>query len=280
MRNSARPTSREELRGFLKKAQSAGQSVFPCGQGSRLKRFLPKAKPDLWLSCSELKEILWVDPADQTCCVEAGLSLDALQKTLASFHLQLDVLDPNASSGSLGGLFMSRERSLTEKYSGPTRDQVLGASWMMADGSEIQSGARVVKSVAGYDVTRLLLGSRGRLAICLDLTLRLRPIRPETHWVVAPKGAFSRPEHRDMQLEFAIPHPELPGWFCYRVQHPQTYAKAASAQDAAVCEKALATYLQEVSLGKHDTPLPEDSPWLLQIAEACAPGAPYFGERR
>ena len=280
MRNSARPTSREELRSFLLKAQSAGQSVLPCGQGTRLKRFLPKAKPDLWLSCSNLNQILWIDPQDQTCCVEAGLSLDALQKALAPFHLQLDVEAANAGTGSLGGLFMSRERSLTERYSGPLRDQVLGASWMMADGSEVKSGARVVKSVAGYDVTRLLLGSRGRLAICLDLTLRLRPLRPETHWVVAPRNAFSEPEHADMQLEFKLPHPEMPGWFCYRVQHPQTYAAAAHAQDAELCEQTFHAFLQEVSTGKHDAPLPQDSPWLNEIAEACAPGVPHFGERR
>ncbi|MDA0666383.1 MAG: FAD-binding oxidoreductase [Planctomycetota bacterium] len=275
-----RPTSREELRSFLHKAQVAGKSVLPCGQGTRLERFLPQADPDVWLSCAELKKILWIDAEDQTCCVEAGLSLDALQKALASFHLQLDVLAPNASSGSLGGLFMSRERSLTEKYSGPTRDQVLGASWMMADGNTVQSGARVVKSVAGYDVTRLLLGSRGRLAICLDLTLRLRPLRPDTLWVVAPKDAFHGPEHGSMQLEFGLPHPELPGWCCFRLQHPQTHAKPASARDTVVCEQTLATYLQDVSLGKLDTRLPSDSPWLNEIAEACAPGAPHFGERR
>ena len=279
MRNLVRPDSREELKSFLRKAHGSGESVLPCGQGSRLHRFLPGASPNVWLSVSELKKILWIDAEDQTCCVEAGLSLTELQNALAPLHLQLDIVAAHASSGSLGGLFMSRERSLSENYSGPTRDQVLGASWMMADGTEIKSGARVVKSVAGYDVTRLLLGSRGRLAICLDLTLRLRPLRPETLWAILPKNAFAGPPQEGLQVELKLPHPEMPGWFCCRLPHPQTLAKPVSGSDLKLCEETLSGYLEEIAKGKHDAPLPADSPWLGEIAEACAPGAPHFGVR-
>lgn len=278
MPNKLRPDSRKELRKLLLDAQEQGQSVLPCGQGTRLQRNLPKANPDLWLSASGLQKVLWIDAEDQTCCVEAGISLHELQKTLAPFHLQLDVVAANARTGTLGGLFMSRERSLTEASSGPMRDQVLGATWMMADGEEVKSGARVVKSVAGYDVTRLLLGSRGRLAICLDLTLRLRPLRPDTIWVTGNHTELLE-KSQGQQWEFQIPHFSEADQICGRLQHPQLHATRAQSKKLAECEASLEAFLEEIALGKHDSPLPPDSPWLAEIAEACAPGAPHFGAR-
>ena len=279
MPNFMRPDSRQELQSFLSKAQDSGQSILPCGQGTRLKRNLPAANPDVWLSCSALQEILWIDAEDQTCCVEAGISLHALQQALAPFHLQLDVVAANARTGTLGGLFMAREESLIAGRSGPLRDHVLGATWMMADGSEVRSGARVVKSVAGYDVTRLLLGSRGRLAICLDLTLRLRPLRPGTVWITGLSTELHA-KSQGQSWEFQIPHLSHTDWICCRLPHLQTDAVPATGEQLAECEAALELYLQEIAAGKHDSPLPPDSPWLAEIAEACAPGAPHYGARR
>jgi len=274
------PDSREAMRSLLLKAQGLGQAVMPCGQGTRLQRFLPHATPDVWLSASNLQEMIWLDVEDQTCCVEAGMSLHALQKALAPFHLQLDIVAPGAQLGTLGGLFMSREPSLSEGLCGPTRDHVLGATWMMANGAILKSGARVVKSVAGYDVTRLLLGSRGRLAICLDLTLRLRPLRPDSFWMVLNKRDLEAPAMRTLTWELCIPHPQNPEQLCLYLQHAQR--NSIPAQDAEVksCKMARDNYLRAIEQGKHDSPLPSDSPWLSDIAEACAPGAPHFGERR
>ena len=274
------PESREEMRSLLLKAQGLGQTVLPCGQGTRLQRFLPQAAPDVWLSASNLKEMIWLDVEDQTCCVEAGMSLHALQEALAPFHLQLDIVAPGAQLGTLGGLFMSRERSLSEGLCGPTRDHVLGATWMMANGDILKSGARVVKSVAGYDVTRLLLGSRGRLAICLDLTLRLRPLRPDSFWMVVNKRDLEAPDMRTLTWELSIPHPQNPEQCCLLVQHAQRGSIPAQDAEVNLCQVAMEDYLRDFEQGKHDCQLPPDSPWLSEIAEACAPGAPHFGDRR
>ena len=100
------------------------------------------------------------------------------------------MLAPGASEGTLGGLFLSQEVNLLQAAYGPARDQVLGARWLLADGTAIRTGARVVKSVAGYDLTRLLLGSEGRLAVCLSLTLRLRPRPARLHWRRLPYAAW------------------------------------------------------------------------------------------
>lgn len=278
MHKLVRPDSREEMRRLLLQAHGLGRSVLPCGNGTRLHRFLPNADPDVWLSTSHLDQMVWLDAEDQTCCVEAGMSMQTLQEVLAPLHLQLDIVAPGAQLGTLGGLFMSRERSLSEELCGPTRDHVLGATWMMADGSILKSGARVVKSVAGYDVSRLLLGSRGRLAICLDLTLRLRPLRPDSFWMVVDQRDLMNPDLRSLTWDLCIPHPQQPENLCLFLQHAQVHSIASQGAEVELCEVALRDYLHDAEQGKHDLSLPADSPWLSEIAEACAPGAAHFGE--
>ena len=187
------PDSVAALADALRAAQADGVTVLPRGRGSRLLRHAPTAAPARWLSTAALQGVRWIDVADQTCEVEAGLAPAALEALLAPHRLTLGVLAPCAGAGTLGGLFLSGELSLLHAACGPPRDQVLGGEWLLADGSRIRSGARVVKSVAGYDLTRLLLGSRGRLAVCTALTLRLRPLpRRVDWWQCADPQAWSR----------------------------------------------------------------------------------------
>ena len=265
---------------ILQEAQRDRKSVLPCGNGTRLQRFLPEADPDRWLSVAGMQEMVWLDAEDQTCAVEAGMSPAKLQELLAPHALQVDALCPNMEHGTLGGIFMSRERSLLAAGCGPLRDQVLGATWLMADGSIVESGARVVKSVAGYDVTRLFLGSRGRLAICLDLTLRLRPKAPARRWFTLERQAWLQRDPTFPEPRLAIPSLDAADkvLLAYTGFVPQ--AGRLEILDAASAEATLATYLQRVGEGVLDPPLPPDSPWLHQLAEACAPGAPHFGGAR
>ena len=178
----------EEAADALRSAQSDDLALLPCGRRSRVARHAPRAQPDAWLSLAGMTAIRSIDPQDQTCEVEAGLSPGALDAALAEHGLQLGVAAPCADRGTLGGLFLAPDVSLLSAQHGPPRDQVLGAEWLLADGSRVRSGARVVKSVAGYDVTRLLLGSRGRLAVCVSLILRLRPRPREEHWYRCAPG--------------------------------------------------------------------------------------------
>lgn len=169
---------RTEMADALRDAQADGARVRPVGHGTR--RWLhPEAVPDRAISTAALDQVRWIDPDDRTCCVEAGVRLDALDAALAQHGLMLGLDDGGDGRGSIGGALLGGAPSLCAAACGLPRDQVLGGTWLLADGSEVRTGARVVKSVAGYDVTRLFVGSRGRLALCLDLTLRLRP-RPAT----------------------------------------------------------------------------------------------------
>lgn len=171
-----------ELQALLQECRIKEESVLPIGRGSRLARVSPSEKVDCYLSSAQRKAILRLDKEDQTCEVEAGISPQELNDHLHQHHLGLGLFAPCHTEGTLGGLFMSPDHSLWQHIWGPARDQVLGAQWMLADGSIVRSGARVVKSVAGYDVTRLFLGSRGHLALCLSLILRLRPLAKPGIW--------------------------------------------------------------------------------------------------
>ncbi|HEX9793492.1 MAG TPA: FAD-binding oxidoreductase, partial [Planctomycetota bacterium] len=176
------PADAEAAADLLATARAEGRCVLPRGRGTRVARHSPESAPDLWLSSSQWRTIHALSPDDQTCEVDAGLAPSVLEAALAPHGLELAVNAPGPAAGTLGGLFLAPDLSLLQAAWGPPRDQVLGARWLLADGSVVNTGARVVKSVAGYDVTRLFLGSRGRLACCLRLILRLRPRPRAARW--------------------------------------------------------------------------------------------------
>lgn len=263
---------------FLRECHLSGFSVMPCGRRSRLPRVLPEAAPDRWLSLRRLDSVLWLDAADQTCEVEAGMSPADLQLHLDAVGLELPVLCPSHEEGTLGGLFQSPETSLLEDSCGPARDFVLGGTWLLADGTQVRTGARVVKSVAGYDVTRLLLGSRGRLAILLSLILKLRPKPKQLHWVrgpvdqTAPADRPTATEWPRPRLQFLDPADDR-HWLQFADCKP--HHKDLQPADSVQAEQRLREHLR-----RQDCRLPQPSPWLADVARACAPGAPRFGERR
>ncbi len=207
------PQTAQEATQAVLQAAADGQRIQVLGSGSRpwLRDGLPRsgtstastASADAILRLDRLDQVLWIDPEDRTCCVEAGIGLAALDAALAEHDLMLPIFD--ASHGTLGGSLLGGAPSLLASAWGLPRDQVLGASWLLPDGRVVKSGSRVVKSVAGYDVTRLFLGSRGQLAACLNLTVRLRP-RPSA-WasLVDPDAVPEQPLPRGLWLAVDLP---------------------------------------------------------------------------
>lgn len=221
-----RPSDLDEARELLREGAAAGLSQRPCGKGSRLRRHVPAAAPRRWLSFAAFDRILELDPDEQICVVEAGTPPAVLDAAAGRHGLELGVRSPMAREGTLGGLFLAPEVSLASAVHGPPRDQVLGARWLLADGSVVRSGARVVKSVAGYDLTRLLLGSRGRLAACLELTLRLRPRPRAPHWFrfearpESLRDLLAGPSGRDRYAIRILRGGEVQDWLCCEGEDP------------------------------------------------------------
>lgn len=302
----------EQARAVQREAAARGASLLPCGRRSRLLRHEPGARPDLWLEMHAMRGLVWLDPADQTCEVGAGTAPAELARELAPHGLMLGADAPCAETGSLGGLFLAPDMSLLHRAAGPPRDQVLGGSWLLADGSLVRTGARVVKSVAGYDLTRLFLGSRGRLAACVTLVLRLQP-QPRDHrcFRVADPQALRAANLPDPDWFFqADASSAMASWQGFAPRH-ETLQPCSEEEFHAARARCLAAFaacptrvahaeapshrprgpfdwnaLQEgaaadavLPAGASRVPLLNASPWLAKIAAACAPSAVPYGCR-
>ena len=141
-----------------------------CGGGSR-QRSLPPLPPDAArLSLQKLDRIERLEPDDLTCSVQAGVPRAALDDALRPHQLELAC----AGGGSLGGLFASDPIGPLSPGGPSPRSLLLGLDAVLGSGQQFKSGARVVKSVAGFDLHKLFVGSRGKLFAATTLHLKLR----------------------------------------------------------------------------------------------------------
>ena len=129
------------------------------------------------LTTEGLDRILEHEAGDLTCTVEAGVRLSALQAALAA-HGQRLSLDPPGDP-TVGALLAENLSGPLRHRFGAARDLVLGVTLVLADGTIASAGGKVVKNVAGYDLARLVCGSRGTLALIARASFRLHP-RPRS----------------------------------------------------------------------------------------------------
>ncbi len=126
------------------------------------------------LTTDGLDRILEHEAGDLTCTVEAGVRLSTLQEALAE-HGQRLSLDPPGNP-TIGALLARNVSGPLRHRFGAPRDLVLGVTLVLADGTVASAGCKVVKNVAGYDLARLVCGSRGLLALIARISLRLHPL--------------------------------------------------------------------------------------------------------
>lgn len=166
----------------VRNARASGHSLTIAGRGSKDWLAAPDAQT---LDASGAVGIIDYDPTELVVTVRAGTPLSELRAVLAE-RGQMLACEPvdvkgNSSVGGAVALGWSGPRSF---YAGTLRDFVLGATLVNGLGEYLRFGGRVMKNVAGYDVSRLLVGSRGRLGIIVELSLKVLPL-PQSECVLA-----------------------------------------------------------------------------------------------
>jgi glycolate oxidase len=139
----------------------------------------------LVVSFSRMRSVLEIDTANHVAIVQPGLTLAELDDATAAHGLVFPVF-PGTNAASLGGNVATNAGGMRAVKYGVTRNQVLGVEAVTGTGEVIRSGGRYVKATTGYDLTQLVVGSEGTLALVTEATLRLHPRLTDTASLLAP----------------------------------------------------------------------------------------------
>ena len=177
------PGSVEEVSDVMKLAAREGLAVAPRGGGTKMHIGDPPRRLDLIVSTARMNEVLEHTPGDQIVRLQAGVKLEDLQEYVSSSD-QMLAIDPPESGATVGGLVAANSSGPRRYRYGTIRDLIIGITVVLHDGTVAKAGGKVVKNVAGYDLSKLFTGSLGTLGIIATANFRLHP-RPEASRTVA-----------------------------------------------------------------------------------------------
>ena len=181
------PGSIAEVCEVMKLASSERWAVVPAGAMTWLDAGQPLNGINVIVSTQKLSRIIEHEPADLVAITEAGVTLKAFNDALAEKGQWLPVDPPDAENGgaTIGGVVATGLGGAQQFGYGAPRRHVIGMKVVLADGSLIKVGGRVVKNVAGYDLCKLFTGSYGTLGVIVEVNFKLRPLPFETRTILA-----------------------------------------------------------------------------------------------
>ena len=166
--------STEEVALAVRLCAEHGVPIIPYGVGSSVEGHVLAPGGGISLDLSGMNRVIAIHAEDGDAVVEAGVTRKQLNDALKGTGLFFPI-DPGADA-TLGGMAATRASGTNAVRYGTMKDNVLATTTVLADGRIMKTGGRARKSSAGYDLTRLLVGSEGTLGIMSELTVRLYPI--------------------------------------------------------------------------------------------------------
>jgi glycolate oxidase len=179
------PSSSEQVSGILRVAHERRVSVTARGSGTGLSGGAIARSDGILVSFERMDRILEIDTANHVAVVQPGVTLERLDEAAAPHGLMYPVY-PGEYSATLGGNVATNAGGMTAVKYGVTRHQVLGIEAVLATGDVIRAGGKFVKATSGYDLTQLVVGSEGTLALVTEAILRLHPTLEHQATVLAP----------------------------------------------------------------------------------------------
>jgi len=187
----ARPGTVDEVAAIVRVAAELGIPATARGSGTGLSGASVPAPGGIVISFERMAAILEIDVANQVAVVEPGVTLADLDAVLAPLGLVYPVF-PGEQSASIGGNIATNAGGMRAVKYGVTRHHVLGIEAVLGTGEVVTTGGRFVKATSGYDLTQLILGSEGTLALVTRAILRLHPRPPLQSTVLAPFTTMER----------------------------------------------------------------------------------------
>lgn len=180
-----RPQSARHVSDVLRYANAHEIPVYPRGAGSGLTGGAVPVHGGIALDFTQMNKILEIVPEDLTATVEPGVVTQILQNEVAKYKLFYPPDPASAAFSTIGGNVAECSGGITGLKYGVTRDYILSLEVVLADGSVIHTGRKTLKSVTGYDITRLFVGSEGTLGVFTQITVKLIPLPEKIETLLA-----------------------------------------------------------------------------------------------